>query len=168
MPLNFDRNLFLEQLVKHEDRRLKPYDDATGQAPILGKYVSIPTGTGSTSVFTETHGNITIGIGHNLTNGISLHIAEELFTEDVNAVVAEIEAQLPWVGDLSDARQRGVLDLAFNLGVHGLIRDMPDVLNYLKTACWNCAGNALQFAHAHYVSQVHGRAIDIADLFRKG
>lgn len=85
-----------EQLRRDEGERLKMYADSRG----------IPT----------------IGIGHNLRDkAISQRASQTIFEDDLADVDRELSAALPWVTNLDDAR-RGVLrNMAFNLGVAGLL-----------------------------------------------
>lgn len=76
-----------------------------------------------TKPYLDTKGKWTIGIGHNLTdNGLSLHIIEEIFTEDVADKLAGLDRYLPWWRKLDDVRQIVIIDMAFNMGVEDLLK----------------------------------------------
>lgn len=76
-------------------------------------------------------GKLTIGYGHNLTDDpvwglqrgdkISARQAEELLQRDVRRAARELDEKLPWWRSLCEARQAVLLNMAFNLGVHGLL-----------------------------------------------
>lgn len=84
------------QLIRDEGVRLRPYPD--------------------------TEGKLTIGIGRCLsTKGISAKEAQMLFENDLGDVAADVEHTLPWSGALDDARRAVLLNMAFNLGMTGLL-----------------------------------------------
>lgn len=85
------------QLVKHEGMRLKPYRDSVGK--------------------------LTIGVGRNLEDvGIDNLEAALLLENDIQRVEQELIRRLPWYLLLSEVRQRVLMDMAFNLGVEGLLK----------------------------------------------
>lgn len=68
----------------------------------------------------------TIGYGHLIDRrkggGISEHIAELLLESDINHIVGELDYRLEWFSSLSDVRQRAIINMAFQLGVSGLLK----------------------------------------------
>lgn len=94
-------------LTRDEALRTFPYDDATGK----------PLQPGDRLV-----GKLTIGIGHNLTdNGLPLPIIEDLYEHDVAATLGALAFRLPWFPALDPMRQRALVNVAFNVGVGGLL-----------------------------------------------
>jgi len=94
--LKLDRIRFRQQLTLHEGRRLFPYPDSMGK--------------------------LTIGVGHNLTdNGISEPVCDLLLEEDIDRHVRGLADAWPPFFALDEVRARVVADMAFNLGVHGLL-----------------------------------------------
>ena len=84
-----------EQLIRDEGIKLRLYQDSRG----------IPT----------------IGVGRNLRDkGISLSEAEMLLDNDLRDAF-RLADQIPWVTDLDEARRNVLFNLAFNLGVQGLL-----------------------------------------------
>src|SRR5882724_5315545 len=74
------------------------------------------------SVYTDSTGNLTIGVGRNLTGvGISAEEAEYLLGNDIYRAIAGINKFLPWAADLDDGRYGVIVNMAFNLGIDGLI-----------------------------------------------
>ena len=67
----------------------------------------------------------TIGVGRLVDRrrggGLSEAEIDLLLSNDVERVQAAVEAKLPWSRGLSPARRRVLLNLAFNLGVEGLL-----------------------------------------------
>jgi lysozyme len=88
-----------DQLIRHEGLRLDLYEDTVGIA--------------------------TIGVGRNLED-VGLRSEAEarfLLRSDIVAIRAELQAALPWmIADLDEVRQRVLMDMAFNLGVSGLMK----------------------------------------------
>lgn len=80
-----------KQLERHEGRRLKPYRCPAGFQ--------------------------TIGVGHNLdANGISDFVCDYIYLEDTAIAIDAVRDIFPPFDELSDARQRVLIDMCFNLG----------------------------------------------------
>ena len=91
-----EREAMIRQLRLHEGERLKPYRCTAGK--------------------------LTIGVGRNLEDrGITREEAAYLLTNDIAAEERELLRALPWVAKLDEVRQRVLLDMAFNMGVVGLL-----------------------------------------------
>jgi lysozyme len=128
------------QLVRHEGIRLKPYHDSVGK--------------------------LTIGVGRNLDDvGITNLEAKVLLENDIERVESELLAKLPVYAALDDVRQRVLMDMAFNMGVEGVL-GFPKML---------AAINAKDFATAHaemlnskWARQVGFRAIELATMMETG
>lgn len=94
---------FLQKLRKmlefEEGLKLYPYDDQTG------KIVKAPVG------------NITIGIGHNLSaNGVSTDVIDLMLKEDCEWALETCSKLFPVFPSLSVNRQLAIIDMAFNMG----------------------------------------------------
>src|ERR1051326_3963736 len=92
----------LEDLDRDEGVRLTPYDDATGK-PLL---------PGDTLV-----GNITIGAGVNISAGLSADEAHYLKEQRLKRIELEVNREYPWWVKCPDQVQRGLLNMAFNVGI---------------------------------------------------
>ena len=91
-----DRDAMVRQLRLHEGERLKPYRCTAGK--------------------------LTIGVGRNLEDrGISAEESAMLLANDIAAMERELQHALPWVATLDEVRQRVLVDMAFNLGIVGLL-----------------------------------------------
>jgi lysozyme len=105
MPLDVDA--LAEELYEEEAERLKVYDDKTGKS----------LHPGMTLV-----GHPTIGIGRCLdTNGITAEESKMLQRNDIVSKSEELYALVPWMANLDDVRQRVFIEMAFQMGVHGLV-----------------------------------------------
>lgn len=70
-----------------------------------------------------TSGKLTIGIGRNLDDrGITEAEAAHLLSNDIDDFQARLTREIPWMVGLDAVRQRVLLDMAFNLGVPGLLK----------------------------------------------
>lgn len=91
-------------------------------------------------VYLDSRGHPTIGYGRSLdTHGISVAEAEMLLDHDIASITAEVFALLPWVQDLDEVRQAAILNMAFNVGPHGLLQS-PQMLRHAKAGEWGAAG----------------------------
>ena len=93
----YDQAALIRQLRLHEGERLQPYRCTAGK--------------------------LTIGIGRNLDDrGITREESAMLLSNDIRLAETQLVRALPWVAQLDDVRQRVLLDMAFNLGVPGLLQ----------------------------------------------
>ena len=102
----------IDQLIRDEDMKLMPYKDSRGFN--------------------------TVGVGHNLdanplpdlTFPITEAQAAQILGRDVERISRFLVQSLPWVTGLDDARLGVLQNMAFNLGVNGLLgfhRTLADV-----------------------------------------
>ena len=99
-----DRNKWQAQMAGAEGDRPLPYDDATGQTVTPG---------------TTVKGNVSIGIGRNLLDGLSPAERAFLFSNDTDTVEDDLTANFGWWSGLDDVRQRAFAEMRFNLGHDG-------------------------------------------------
>lgn len=72
--------------------------------------------------YRDTKGILTIGFGFNLeSDGLPKPIAELWLDFKLQAIESELNAQLPLYGLLNDVRRIVLLNIAFNVGVQGLM-----------------------------------------------
>ena len=91
-----DRDAMIRQLRLHEGERLKPYRCTAGK--------------------------LTIGVGRNLEDrGITAAESAYLLGNDIDGFCVALLKALPWINQLDEVRQRVLLDMAFNLGMQGLL-----------------------------------------------
>lgn len=95
----------LLELQTDEGLRLRVYDDATGLPIVRGSIVK---------------GHPTIGYGRALDlKGLTLQETEYLLANDVQEVESAL-SELAWYVALDDIRQGVIVNLAVNMGVHGV------------------------------------------------
>lgn len=128
------------QLRRDEDERAKPYQD--------------------------TRGKLTIGVGHNLTDKpISQRAIDMILDDDVNDVTASLDAVLPWWRSLDEARQGVLANMAFNLGVAGLLQ-FRNTLALVKAGDYAAA--AQEMLNSEWAKEVGPRALRLAQQMRSG
>jgi lysozyme len=135
-----DKLRLADELKRDEGLRLKPYHCSEGK--------------------------LTIGIGRNLEDvGITKDEALYLFGNDINRVVQEIEDVLPWFSSLSDARQRALCNLAFQMGIVGLLK-FKRMLAAMKVGDFAAAANEAR--DSLWYRQTPERAKRVIALIREG
>jgi lysozyme len=72
--------------------------------------------------YSDVKGNITIGIGRNLTQvGLRDSEIQVLYNNDIADVLSNLNTTLPWWQLLDDVRQRALVNITFNLGITNLL-----------------------------------------------
>jgi len=135
----------------HEGRRLYVYDDATGRG----------VGPGSTL-----EGHPTIGIGRALdVRGISDDEAEALFAADLADTSTALARERAWVLELDPVRRAVLVDMAFNMGVRGLLGFRRALAALEIGDCETCA---VEMLDSRWADQVGRRATRLAATMRSG
>lgn len=134
-------------------------------------------------VYLDTTGHLTIGYGHNLArlvlppgvdfrdvrlqpvNGITEAIGEALLMSEVLDVIAKLTFLLPWVKSLDEVRQSVLADMAFNLGVPGLLK-WPIFLGQVQRGEYVEA--AANMRRTLWAKQVGQRAQRLAGMMASG
>jgi len=139
-------------LIRDEGRQLRPYLDC------CGKYWRDCT--------CAVKGNLTIGVGRNLdSNGISGKECNFLLSEDIAEKTQEVSTKLPWAGTLDDARFGVLINMAFNMGVDGLL-EFKGMLGAMRAGQWDSAASHL--LDSLYATQVGDRAKRLAKQLQTG
>jgi lysozyme len=143
--------LMAAELRRDEGERLFVYDDATGQ----------PLRAGMTLV-----GHPTIGAGRNLAGrGISRGELDAMLHRDIAEHWAALVRALPWMAREDEVRQRAGLNLAFNLGIAGLLKFDTTL------ALWESGERkaaAARLLGTPYAKQVGDRAKRVARMIADG
>jgi lysozyme len=129
-----------EQLKKHEGIKLKPY--------------------------TDTVGKLTLGIGRNLEDkGITEQEALFMLNNDVDYFYGKLAKRLPWFLNLDDVRQNVLVNMAFNLGVGGLLT-FKNMLRLVSIGHYQ--EGAKEMLNSKWAEQVGYRANELAEQMRTG
>lgn len=118
------------------------------------------------SVYTDSAGNLTIGVGRNITGvGISAEEAEYLLGNDIYRAISGINKFIPWAADLDDARYGVIVNMTFNLGIGGLM-NFEHFLAFMRERDWPNA--AKEMLNSKWANQVGPRAHRLATQIETG
>lgn len=116
--------------------------------------------------YTDTVGKLTIGVGRNLTDrGIRDDEAELMLSNDVTEVLDDLSNSLAWFDDLDEVRQRALANMAFNLGVTGLLK-FKKTLDLIRKEQYDLASKELM--NSKWAKQVGARAKRLSYMIRTG
>lgn len=137
-------------LVLHEGCRSDPYDDMTGQ-----------------TVHLASGGNVTIGIGRNLSRagGLAPDEINYLFNNDLSRVSGELGETWPWMTQLDQVRVLVLVDLCFNLGIERLSAFAP-TLALIHAGEYRAA--ALRLTRTPWYTQTKSRGRRIVEMLATG
>lgn len=119
--------------------------------------------------YQDSLGYWTIGIGHLIDKrkggGLSEAARKFIFEEDLREKEADLDKALPWWRELSDARQRVLVNMCFNLGIGGLL-GFKNTLAYIKAGDYEAAAKGM--LNSKWATQVGARATRLSEMMRKG
>ena len=140
-----------EQLIRDECVKLFVYDDANDN-PVVPGYTLV--------------GHPTIGIGRALdVHGISMAEALYLNNDDIKDVQNGLLDSLPWLANLDVVRFAALENMAFNLGVNGLL-EFTETLAAIKQGDYDLA--AEDMLQSEWAQQVGDRAKRLAEQIKTG
>ncbi len=129
-----------EQLIRHEGLRLTVYDCPAGYK--------------------------TVGVGRNLEGkGITEEEAMYLLDNDIKEFQESLSKELSWFDSLDECRRNILTNMAFNLGVSGLLK-FKNTLTAIENKNWEEA--ASQMLESRWAEQVGSRATELSDLMKTG
>lgn len=138
--MTYDLATLNAELIRDEGLRLKPYRDTAGK--------------------------LTIGVGRNLEDrGITEREAHEMLANDILDIAYDLDRLIPWWRGLSDARQRALLNVGFNVGVGGLLK-FHKMLAALQAGDFTTAAHEAR--DSLWARQVGQRAERVAQLISEG
>ena len=114
--------------------------------------------------YTDTAGHETIGYGFNIDAGISQYAATQLLLAQVTELGTDLAAY-GWFQGLDDVRASVLLELAFNLGLAGLLH-FPAMLSFVGAKNWQGAHDELLNSEA--ARQLPNRYQMLANLLLTG
>jgi lysozyme len=136
----YDRDILMQELIRDEGLKLQPYRCTAGK--------------------------LTIGVGRNIDDrGITKAEAMYLLNNDVAICESELTAVLPKWRELSETRQRVLLNMIFNLGRDRLSK-FTKFIACLKMG--DFPGAADQMMDSLWAKQVGQRAVRLRDDLLRG
>ena len=111
-------------------------------------------------------GKNTIGVGRNVDDrGITEDESDYLLGNDIDLCVDELEDNFTWYKNLSDARQRVLVNMCFNLGLTRLL-GFKKFLAALEAEDWDRA--AEEMLDSKWAVQVGPRSTRLRDFLLEG
>lgn len=109
---------------------------------------------------------LTIGFGRNLEDkGITQEEAEYLLSNDILAVQSVIWKSIPAYDRLNDARKGVLVNMAFNLGMNGLLK-FKKMLSAIEYGHFTQASR--EMLDSNWANQVGNRAQELAEQMKTG
>jgi lysozyme len=116
--------------------------------------------------YTDTVGKLTIGCGRNLDDrGITAEESDYLLSNDISDVWLQLVSHLPFFSQLDTVRQAALLDMAFNLGLAGLM-SFSKTLLAIKEGRFDVAAD--EMLASKWSAQVGRRAERLSTMMRSG
>lgn len=107
-----------------------------------------------------------IGVGHNLRDKpISDAAVSQIFKDDIADTLANLARYIPWYTQLSEARQRVLANMAYNMGIHGLLQFVK-MLNAAQAGAFELAAREME--SSLWFRQVGARGKRLARMMREG
>lgn len=119
--------------------------------------------------YTDSLGFLTIGVGRLIDKrkggGITSEESAYLLANDIARVMADVRRRLPWFDRLDPARQGVLLNMAFQMGVDGLM-GFKNTLAMIERGDYD--GAATGMLASLWATQTPQRAQRMADQMRSG
>lgn len=116
--------------------------------------------------YRDSVGILTIGYGRNLeANGIGQLEAEYLLEHDIQAAHEGCLARIPVYSHLDSVRQAVLLNMAFNMGVGGLVK-WTNTLEAINQGDYDAAADMM--LQSKWAEQVGRRALELVTMMRNG
>jgi lysozyme len=113
-------------------------------------------------VYKDTIGIPTIGVGRNLQDrGITKEEALYLLDNDIKDFSDKISKALPWFDNLPQDAKNVLIDMAFNLGIGGLL-GFKQTLNLIQKGNYKKA--AIEMLKSQWADQVGYRAQELSNI----
>lgn len=119
--------------------------------------------------YQDSLGYWTIGVGHLIDKRkggkLPEHIIDALLEWDIKEHWDELVRRAPWVLELDEVRQAVFLDMAFNLGVTGLL-GFHTTIKLARMRKFVSA--SVQMLDSKWATQVKGRAVRLSKMMETG
>jgi lysozyme len=119
--------------------------------------------------YQDSLGYWTIGVGHLVDQRKGGRLPDEviwdLLDRDIKDKQARLFSALPWAKELDEVRKAVLTDMAFNLGIYGLL-GFKNTLAAVKEERWQDAARGM--LASKWATQVGMRALRLADMMRTG
>ena len=117
-------------------------------------------------IYVDTVGKITAGVGRNLTDrDFSDDEIDLMLTNDIELVERQLDISLPWWRSMSEARQTVLANMAFNMGIAGLLK-FKNTLGAMMGGRFDDAAKGM--LDSLWAKQTGARAQRLAAIMRTG
>lgn len=117
-------------------------------------------------IYIDTVGKTTGGVGRNLSDvPFSDDEIDLMLTNDIARTTAALDKNLAWWRNLDPIRQRVIVNMAFNLGVAGLLT-FTNTIAAVRSG--NYAAAATGMLQSKWAKQVGDRAVRLSNMMRTG
>ena len=135
-----DKNKLIEELKRDEGVELRPYKCSAGF--------------------------LTLGVGRNIEErGITMDESDYLLANDIKICEEEATRVFKWFADLTDARQRAIINMIFNLGLTKLL-NFKKFLGAMEEGDYETAGK--EMLDSRWAKQVGNRADRLEQMIVNG
>lgn len=114
--------------------------------------------------YMDTTGHLTIGVGHNLTDGgLPNEIILLLLDYDIKEKTKDLSDRLQWFDSQPDKVKLVLTDMAFNLGIAGLL-SFKNTLEHIKNGEYQIASEEMLLSK--WAKQVGTRAVELSNILK--
>lgn len=117
------------------------------------------------TVYKDHLGVLTVGVGHNCLKPLSSNAIDQILQDDIADALSDLDRNLPWWGELSEARQLALANMAFQLG-YPRLSGFTKMLSALKAGDYEEAAH--EAANSRWARQTPERAKRIIQMIREG
>lgn len=167
----YNRTQLVAELVRDEDERLRVYRCTSNKQTIgVGRNLD---DVGISPAETKALGITTASC---IAKGINRDQSRALLSNDIGRTEADLDRNFPWWRTLSDARQRVLLNMTFNMGIgrraapgkpaRGMLSFENGTLRAVKEGRFDDAAKGM--LASQWAGQVGARAVRLAAMMRAG
>ena len=117
------------------------------------------------TVYKDSLGVATIGIGHNCYKPLSARAIDLIFEDDVLDAIADLDRNLDWWREMSEPRQRALANMSFQMG-YSRLKGFAKMLAALEAGDFEAAAH--EAANSHWAFQTPERAKRLIQMIREG
>ena len=128
------------------------------------------------TAYLDTMGILTVGIGHNCAtkpvpgvlkpgDTITEETCSQLFADDIQDSIAQLDRHLPWWRLLDDVRQNVLANMCFNMGINTLTQ-FRNTLKFIECGSYGMAADGMM--QSLWARQVGDRAKRLSKMMRTG
>lgn len=117
-------------------------------------------------IYVDTKGKVTGGVGRNLSDrDFSDDEIDLMLSNDIKGVCADLDRVLPWWRNISDARQRVLANMCFNMGIDRLL-GFHNTLRMIASGMYQQA--SVEMLNSQWAKDVGDRAKRLSKMMREG